>query len=265
MVGRGMPTEVDPKGLRRFRTGAFFGLVGGVTGLLLPVSLNLLAFYAPSNFIAYGATLVELTALLVLAGALFLAISLIYYRFGFGALRPFDRRFLGASVLCNIGSIGLVLIIVPVALALYSTPSMVACIRGTPSLALVCLGTIQPLFAYALAVGFWLAWLGGLGIVLGLELGARRYRERSLLGGGVAYALLLLVLIDPFVALLFPIGGWQYPLLTLPILAVIAPALVYLGSSRALEPRILSPTARPALSNPRPVQPAPTPDRAAIR
>ena len=253
-----MPTEVDPKGLRRFQTGALFGIVGGVTGLLLPVLLNLLAFYDPSGLIAYGATLVELTAVLVLTGAVFLAISLIYYRFGFGALRDYDRRFLGASILCNIGSIGLLLIIVPVALALYSTPSMVTCIRGAPSSALSCLGTIQPLFAYALVVGFWLAWLGGLGIVLGLELGARRYRQASLFGGGVTYALLLLVLIDPFVALLFPIGGWQYPVLTLPILALIAPAFVHAGSSRALEPRTLGRVVTQAPPPSRPMIPTET-------
>ncbi|MHB8352225.1 MAG: hypothetical protein ACYDFT_06030, partial [Thermoplasmata archaeon] len=44
---------------------------------------------------------------------------------------------------------------------------------------------------------------------------------------------LLLVLIDPFVGLLFPVGGWQYPLLTIPILAVAAPLLVYAGCRRA--------------------------------
>lgn len=249
------PTEVDPKGLRRFRMGALFGLAGGVTGLVLPVLLNLLAFYDPSGLLVFGPSLVALTAAFVLVGALLLFISLVCYRFGFGALRHFDPRFLAASVLCNIGSIGLLLVIVPVAIALYSTPSMVACIRGAPSLALACLGTIQPLFAYALVVGFWLAWLGGLGIVVGLQFGARRYHEVRLLGGGATYALLLLVLIDPFVALLFPIGGWQYPLLTLPVLAVVAPALVLAGSSRALEPRSYLRPARPRpRTPPNPVQ-----------
>ena len=58
-----------------------------------------------------------------------------------------------------------------------------------------------------------------------------------LLGGGATYALLLLVLIAPFVALLLPIGGWQYPLLTVPLLALLAPAFVYAGSHRLLESR----------------------------
>jgi len=229
--------EGEPKGLRRFETGAVFGLAGGVAGLVLPITLNLLAFYDPVGIVTFGTTLVELTTIFVLAGVILLAVSLIYYRFGFGALRKFDRWFLGASILCNIGSIGLLIILIPMALALYSTPSMVQCIRGAPSHALSCLGTIQPLFAYAVIVGFWLAWLGGLGIVVGLGLGGRRYREVRLFGGGATYALLLLVLIAPFVALLFPIGGWQYPLLTVPLLALLAPGLVYAGSHRVLGSR----------------------------
>jgi hypothetical protein len=49
-------------------------------------------------------------------------------------------------------------------------------------------------------------------------------------GEGATYALLLLVLIDPFIALLFAVGGWQYRLLTVPILALLAPTLVCLGT-----------------------------------
>jgi len=230
-------TEDEPRGLRRFETGALFGLAGGMAGLVLPITVNLFAFYYPVGIFTFGTTLVALTTIFVLAGAILLAISLILYRLGFGALRRFDRWFFGASILCNIGSIGLLLIIIPMALALYSTPSMVQCLRGAPSHTLSCLGTIQPLFADAVILGFWLAWLGGLGIVVGLELGGRRYREPRLFGGGSAYALLLLVLIAPFVALLFPIGGWQYPLLTVPLLALLAPALVYAGSHRLLRSR----------------------------
>ncbi len=233
-----IPAVDEPKGLRRFETGAIFGLAGGVAGLVLPVTVNLLAFYDPVGIFTFGTTLVELTTICVLAGAILLAFSLILYRLGFGALRKFDRWFLVASLLCNIGSIGLLVIVTPMVLALYSTPSLVECIRGAPSRSLTCLATVQPLFAYAVVVGFWLAWLGGLGIVVGLELGGRRYREVSLMSGGVAYALLLLVLIAPFVALLFPIGGWQYPLLTVPLLGLLAPALVYTGSHRLLGPQV---------------------------
>jgi NADH:ubiquinone oxidoreductase subunit 6 (subunit J) len=214
--------------------GAVLGLAGGVFGLLLPISVNLIAFYTAVGFLTVNATLIGLTSIFVLLGAILLAVSFTFYRFGFGALRKFDRWFLTASILCNIGSVGLLLILLGAALALVSSPSLVQCIQGAPSSALTCVQTIQPLTAYSVVLGFWLAWVGGLGIVVGLVLGGRRHREMRLVAGGATYAVLLLVLIDPFVAVLFPIGGWQYPLLTVPVLAVVAPALVLVGSHRTL-------------------------------
>jgi hypothetical protein len=223
----------EQKGLRRFRTGALLGLAGGIVGLVLPVSINLLAFYTTFGLLSFGTTLVEYTTAFVLLGALLFAASLFVYRFGFTALRKQDHWFYVASVLCIVGSVGLLLIAISTADALYSTPSLVQCIRGAPSTALTCLQSVQPLTAYSVVIGFWLAWFGGLGIVVGIVLGGRRYRDGWLVGGGAAYTLLLLVLIDPFVAMLFPIGGWQYPLFTLPVLALTAPALVYTGSRDA--------------------------------
>jgi hypothetical protein len=233
-LGRNGGLAGDTKGLQRFRTGATIGISGAVAGLALPVALNLFAAYDPSGTLTSGATLIELTTIFLLAGAILLAISLIFYRSGFAAFRKLDRWFLTASVLCVIGSIGLLLVVLSAAFALASTPTLAQCIRGAPSHALSCLRAIQPLTAYSVLVGFWLAWLGGLGVVVGVELGGRRFREVRLIGAGVAYALLLLVLIDPFLALLFPIGGWQYPLLLGPILALVAPALVSAGSRRLL-------------------------------
>jgi len=224
----------ETQGLRRFQTGAAFGLAGGVVGLVLPVSIILLAYYDTSGTIAFNATLLGFTSLLVLVGTLLLAISLIYYRFGFGSLRRWDPWFLVPTILCNIGSIGFFLLIAAVAFALPSTPSLVQCIQNSPTSTLTCLQAIQPLTAYSVVAGFWLAWIGGVGIVLGLELGGRRYQDPHLVVGGAAYAVLLLVLVAPFIALLFPVGGWQYPLVTLPLVALIAPAYVYVGSYRAV-------------------------------
>ena len=185
-------------------------------GLVLPVLINLVAYLGLDGLVLFGMSLVQITTLLVLLGAILLAISLICYRFGFSRLRKFDRSFYIASVLCIIGSIGLLLIIVPTALVLLATPSLVQCVRSSPSAAVSCLRTVQPAASYSLVAGFWLAWVGGLGVVVGLLLGGRRFRDGRLVAGAVSYALLLLVLIDPFIAVLFPTGGWQYPLLTIP-------------------------------------------------
>jgi hypothetical protein len=203
---------------------------------VLPVSVNLLAFYHTFGLLTFGATLLGLSGTLVLVGALLLALSFLFYRLGFGALRRTDGWFLSASILCTIGTVGLILVLIAAALALTSTPALAQCIQAAPSHAQSCLRAVPPLTAYSVVTGFWLAWLGGAGIVVGLVLGGRRHREMRLVAGGSVYALLLLVLIAPFTALLLPIGGWQYPLLTLPVLAVLAPALVLVGSHRALGP-----------------------------
>lgn len=224
----------DEKGPRRFATGALFGVAGGIAGLVLPISLNFLAVYNPTDVLTRGPSVVELTTILVLAGAILLAVSFLFYRAGFSTLQKLDRWFYSASVLCILGSIGLMLILLSTVIALATTPSLVQCIQGAPSHTFRCLRTIEPLTAYSVIVGFWLAWLGGLGIVVGIELAGRRYRQPRFVAGGATYALLLLVLIDPFLGLLFPVGGWQYPLLLLPVLAVVAPAFVSSGSRRVL-------------------------------
>jgi hypothetical protein len=225
-----VPPPDEPRGLRRFRLGAVFGLVGGVVGLLLPISVSLLGVYTALNLLRFSTTLVEFTGALFVLGAVLLILSLSCYRLGFGALRRFDRWFLTASVLCNVGTVGLCLIIVGAVVAIHSSPTLVACVRASPAGALGCLAAVAPLTEYSVLVGFWLAWLGGLGVVVGLELGGRRYHRGRLVAGGALYALLLLVLIAPFVALLFPLGGWQYPLLTVPVLALVAPVYVWAGS-----------------------------------
>lgn len=241
------PDAEEQRGLQRFRLGAAVGVIGGLVGLVLPVSVNLLAFYDYIGVPTAGATLVDLTSIFVILGALLFAVSLLIYRYGFVALRRVDPWFYTASILCLVGSVGLLLIILAAGLALQSSPTLAQCIQGTPSLTMTCLQAVQPLTAYSVVVGFWLAWFGALGIVVGLGMGARRYHGVRLGAGSAAYAVLLLVLIDPFIALLFPVGGWQYPLLTLPVLALAAPLLVYFGCRRVLEDRTPVPSdVRPA-------------------
>jgi hypothetical protein len=226
--------SVELRGLHRFRLGAVVGMLGGLVGLVLPISVNLLAVYRAVGVPSANATLVHFTSALVIGGTVLIALSLLVYRNGFAALRKADPRFYTASVLCIIGSVGLLLLGIGAAVALESSPSLAQCLRTTPNLALTCLQAAPPLTAYSVVVGFWMAWLGGLGIVVGLAMGGRRFRVIRIGAGSVAYAVLLLVLIDPFVAVLFPINGWQYPLLTLPVLALVAPLLVYLGCHRLL-------------------------------
>jgi hypothetical protein len=224
----------ESKGLRRIATGAAVGLAAGIMGLVTPIILVLFATYSPGTLFSLGRTLFEVTSILALAGALMFAISLLIYRLGFAALIKFDPRFWVASILCLLGTLGVLLIVVAIAIAYSSSDAMSQCIQGAPTRALSCVRSAAPLAAYSGTLGFWLAWLGGLGIVVGLALAGRRYTQASLYGGTAAYALLLLGLVAPSLGVLFAIGSLEYPLLLASVLAIIAPALVLGGSRKSL-------------------------------
>jgi hypothetical protein len=222
------------KGLRRIATGSTVGLAAGVIGLAVPVLLLLLQSESPGVLPLTGSQLLQVSAVLAIAGALLLAISLIVYRFGFLSFGKLDHRFWIASILCTLGTVGLVLIILPIAIALTSSDTMAACIQGSPTHAPACLRTAAPLASYVAVLGIWLLWIGGLGIVVGLSLVSLRYREVWLTAGAALYAILLLGLVAPALALLFPIGGLAYAVLALPVLVLIAPAATSRGSHRAM-------------------------------
>ncbi|MCI4364218.1 MAG: hypothetical protein L3K13_08005 [Thermoplasmata archaeon] len=225
-------TEQDIRGVNRLAIGAGLGVAGGVLAVVLPIAFLLVSTYYPGGFFTFSSTFVEVTSVLLLAGALLFLFSLFAYRRAFVALRKVDHRFVGASVLCLVGSLGFLLLVLSSVALLGSSSSLLACLHGQPSHALSCVRSSSPLGAYTGLAGFWLGWLGGLGIVSGLFLGARRFRRRSLAGGGILYTLLLLVLIAPFVDLVYSFEGAQYALLAAPFLVLLAPALVY-GGSRA--------------------------------
>src|SRR5277367_1087856 len=98
----------ESRGLQRIVTGSSVGLAAGVVGLALPVSLYILATYSPGTLVLTTSQLVQITAILALAGAVLFAISLTFYRWGFWALQSADRRFWAASVLCLLGTVGVV-------------------------------------------------------------------------------------------------------------------------------------------------------------
>ncbi|MCI4333636.1 MAG: hypothetical protein L3K01_07970 [Thermoplasmata archaeon] len=222
------------KGLHRLATGSTVGLAAGVVGLVVPVTLLVVQSESPGALPLSPSQLIQVTAVLAIAGALLLAVSLIIYRMGFAAFRKVDRRFWSASVLCMLGTVGLLLLVLPIVVALTSSDSIAACIQGSPTHAPACLRSAAPLAGYVAVLGFWLLWLGGLGIVVGLSLVSVRYRQVWLTAGAALYAILLLGLIAPALALLFPIGGLAYAVLALPVLVLVAPAVTSHGSHRAM-------------------------------
>jgi hypothetical protein len=221
-------------GFGRLGTGAGVGLAGGILGVVLPIVFLWLTTHNPGGFFTYDTTLLDTTGFFILAGSILLLVSLFLYRRGFAVLRKVDGRFAIASVLCIIGSIGFLLILVSAAVLVGSSNSLLQCLHQSPSDALSCVRSGQPFGAYTGLVGFWLAWLGGLGIVVGLSLAGRRHRNSTVQGGAALYAILLLVLIGPFLGLLFSLPGIEYLLLVAPIFLVLAPGLVLGGARRAL-------------------------------
>jgi hypothetical protein len=213
----------DAKGSHRIAIGAGLGVAGALITLLLPFALLWLSISNPDGLFTFNSNLVRDISLLVLAGAILFLLSLFVYRRGFAVLRKVDRRFTVASILCLIGSLGFLLLLVAVVVILGSTNALVTCIGGHPSHALSCLRSGEPLGAYTGLVGFWLGWIGGVGLVLGLASAGRRFSRGILYGSA---------LVGPFVGLIYPVPGAEYLLLLSPLLALLAPGLAYAGTRR---------------------------------
>jgi hypothetical protein len=232
MIASHLILKEDQRGVRRLGTGAGLGLAAAITLFVLPITFLWLSTYAPGGFFTYGDTLIDVTSILLLAGALLFLVSLFEYRRGFSALRKVSQGFRVASFLCLIGSIGFLLIVIVAAVVLGSAGSMVTCLRGQPGHLYSCLKSTQPVGAWVALLGFWLGWIGAVGIVTGLILSAGRYAQPALSSGGALYAILLVVLVGPFLFLFAPFEGAQYLLLAAPVLALLAPAFVLAGTVR---------------------------------
>jgi len=225
------PTTQEKDGLYRIATGAAVGLAAAILTIVVPIAFLLVASYAPGGFLSLNqGAYIEATALLILAGALLFLFCLFLYRRGFAQLRKVDSRFTAASILCLVGSIGFLLLLVAAILIVGSANSLLSCTSGHPTHALTCLRSGNPLGAYTGLAGFWLGWVGGVGIVLGLSASSSRFHDRSMAVGAALYAVLLLALVGPFVSLVVSFPGVEYLLLVVPIVCLAAPWFVYRGS-----------------------------------
>jgi hypothetical protein len=226
--------ELEIKGVGRLGVGAGVGLAGGIVGVVLPIVFLWLATHTPGGFFVTNATLIETTGFLVLAGSVILLVSLFLYRRGFAVLRKVDLRFGVASALCIVGSVGFLLLLVSAAFLVGSSSALVHCLHQSPTAALTCIRSGQPLGADTGLAGFWLGWLGGVGIVVGLAVAGRRFEKTVVSGGAALYAILLLILIGPFLALITSLPGIDELLLAVPVFIVLAPGLVLGGARRTL-------------------------------
>lgn len=221
-------------GLRRLAVGAGLGLAGGLAALILPIAFVELSVRAPGGFFRLGPELFRATSVLVLAGSLLFVLSLLLYRRAFAHLRRVDPRFTLASALCLLGTLGFLLLVVAAALLFARSDALLGCLDGRPTQVYACFRSVDVLGAWTGIVGFVLGWLGGLGIVLGVAQAGGRYREGSIRLGAALYALLLLVLVGPFALALVVVPGVEILLLAVPVLALVAPAIVFAGARAAV-------------------------------
>ncbi len=225
---------MDRKGAGRLGLGAGLGFVGAIITIVVPVVILFVAADFPGGFFTISSRFIEVTAILVLTGAILLLLSLFLYRQSFSLLRKIDPRFYVASILCIIGSIGFLLILVAAAVVVGDTSGLISCVSGHPSHALTCLESGQPFGAVTAILGFLLAWIGGIGIMVGLLLAGNRFQSGALGGAGLCYAILLLLLLIPLASLFVTVPYDAYLLLLSPVLAVIGPFLALWGSTRTL-------------------------------
>lgn len=221
--------ELRHKGARRLGLGAWFGLFAAVFAVLLPSVALFVSAYNTGGGFSLGSSVLSGAGALILVGAVLYILSLFIYRRAFATLRRVDADFVLASLLCFLGSVGFVLILVAAAVVTGSSSSIIGCLRGAPSHLLSCLETNQPLGAYTALVGFVLAWLGGLGVVLGVWQAGGFFREPAVDLGAMVYLFFLLLLLAPLVELAFAFPGGSFLLVVVPVLSVAAPALVLVG------------------------------------
>lgn len=224
---------IDQKGAGRLGIGAGLGFAGAVAAIVVPLVFLYVSAEYPGGFFRLNSMMVEVSSVLVLAGAILLLLSLFFYRRSFAALRKVDPRFYVASVLCILGSVGFLLLLVAAVVVAGNTSSLLSCVAGHPSHALSCLESGQPLGAVTAIVGFLLGWIGGLGIMIGLFVAGNRFRSGALTGGAALYGLLLLLLLVPLASLFVAVPGVAYLVILSPVFALLGPGLALAGSVRA--------------------------------
>ncbi len=214
------------RGTQWLNAGGIFGAVGGLVVFALPLLFVALAKYNPGGFFVFASSPIQFTGPSLLAGSALTLVSLFCYRWAYSVLRRARPGYWGASVLCLIGSSGLILIAVAAAVVFGGAASIEACVQGSYSSALSCVESASPVGAYAGVLGFWLGWVGAVGIAIGLFLASSSFRSAAYLAGGVLYAILLAVLVGPFAGLVHPLPDIPYLLAAVPVLAILAPILV---------------------------------------
>ena len=223
----------DEKGAGRLALGAWFGLFAGLLAVVIPILVLEISKYSPVGFFTLAADSLLTSSIVVVIGALLFAVSMYFYRSAFSKMRKYDPLLWGATILCLVGSIGFLLLVISAGFLAGHTDTLEGCLKGPASGILSCIEAGQPFGGFTAVVGFACAWLGGLGIVVGLLVSSGHLGRGSIGLGGILYLIFLIVALIPFIGLIVEFPGVHYVLLLLPIFVIAAPALVLVGSRSA--------------------------------
>lgn len=224
----GRSTE-EVKAGARLRLGAAVGLFSAVFALALPWVL-LLAGSRSVGMLALSANFLKLVDGLAVIGTFgFLVMFFLYHR-AFSHLRHIDPSLRAAVILCTLGTVGSLVLTIVVAWLLGGTGALSHCLGGRATDAYACVRGRSPALAWLAVTGFWLTWVGGVGIVVGLLPSAHHYGRGALTVAGSLYAVLLVLLLVPVIALLYLVPGLAYAGLLATLAALVAPVLVLAGA-----------------------------------
>lgn len=209
MSGTMAPTEAEVTGASRIKWGALLGILGLVLAIAGFFLIILDVGFAVGGGISSAANFQTILNTIFLAFGAILAgvglalLSFVLYTLGFASLRKADGRFSAPMVLCIIGLIGLLLLLAFAGLYIASIHAALAC----ASTDLTCQNNATSLPSGSAALlygGGFLAFLGLIGAILGLWRFGSRYQSTLAKVGAILYII--------------------------PVLAIIAPILVFVGA-----------------------------------
>ncbi len=224
------PSTEEGKAAGDLRLGGGLAVLGSFLLLAAPVALLLLARAKLFGFSGFGQGSLHLDAVLAIVGAVLVLVALILYRRAFSHLKHVDPILRVASLLCLVGSVGALALIVAGAYFAGGSAAVATCAAGPARQVLSCLRSSDPNAGYAALAGFWLVWIGIVGVASGLVLAGRHFSRTAVVAGGAVYAVLAVDLLLPFAGLLAHLPGVAEALAVAPFAAVLAGLLVLIGA-----------------------------------
>ncbi len=224
------PSTEEAKAARLLRVGSALAVAGSFLLLGGPTALLFLARRHLYGLAPGAGRLVGWDGYFVIAGGIFVLLALLSYRRSFSHLKHADAALRPAAFLCLIGSLGALVLVVAGAYLTAGASGITGCLSGRSDHALACLRSADPTAGALAIAGFWLAWLGIVGVAGGLFLSGRHFRRGLVSAGGALFALLAADLLVPFVAVLARVPDGAYALAIAPFAAVLAGLLVLIGA-----------------------------------